>query len=67
MSTTSTRQRSGFFFFAFPLVVILGMSPASATTYTYTGKDYTLWIAPIYFIDVCFWVYHVRYHTPSVH
>jgi hypothetical protein len=46
MSPTSTRQWRGFAFFGFPLVVILGMSPASAATYDYTGNDFTSTSSP---------------------
>ncbi len=44
MSATSTRQWSRCFFFALPLVAM--MSPASATTYDYTGNNFTAVIAP---------------------
>jgi len=46
MSAISSLQRSGVFFFALPLVAILGMSPASATTYTYTGNNFTYATGP---------------------
>jgi hypothetical protein len=43
---TSTRQWRGFFFFAFPLVAMIGLSPAAAATYDYTGKDFTTYVSP---------------------
>jgi hypothetical protein len=38
MFTNSILQRSGFFFFAFPFIFILGMSPASAATISITSQ-----------------------------